>query len=92
MYRAYQAQGICPHAEYRGVQAMRDCPQCGEPLAPNSKTCGNCELPIIQKLPTPQELAAQTTKPLQKLLAKPPDPYPQDKHDPIDTRTHSLLT
>lgn len=49
-------------------------------------------MPIAPKYPTPSELAAQTTKPLQKLLARSPGPYPQDKHSPPDTRKHTLTT
>lgn len=71
---------------------MRECPYCGKPLRLNQATCHNCKMPVAPKYPTPSELAAQTTKPLQKLLAKPPDPYPQDKHSPLDTRKHTLAT
>jgi hypothetical protein len=49
-------------------------------------------MPIAPKYPTPSELAAQTTKPLQKLLARSPDSYPQDKNSPFDTRKHTLTT
>jgi len=71
---------------------MSECPHCGEILRANSATCRNCKMPIAPNLPTPMELAAQTTKPLQKLLARSPEPYPQDKHNPFDTRKHTLAT
>jgi hypothetical protein len=71
---------------------MNECPYCGEPMKPNQASCLNCKTPIMPKYPTPSELAAQTTKMLQRLLAKAPDANPQDKHNPFDTRKHTLLT
>lgn len=70
---------------------MRECPYCGQGLGPNQARCHNCEMPVVLKYPTPSELAAQTTKSLQKLLAAPPDVFGQGKQEPTEERTRSLV-
>jgi hypothetical protein len=53
---------------------MKQCPYCGEPLTATQATCHYCKMPVAPKYPTPSELAAQTTKSLQKLMARSPEP------------------
>jgi len=43
-------------------------------------------------LQTPFELAAQTTKHLQKLLARSPEFQAKGKPNPFETRSHTLAT
>jgi len=49
-------------------------------------------MPVSPKYPSPSELAAQTTKPLQKLLARSPEPYPHGKHNAVETGKQTVTT
>ena len=60
---------------------MRECPYCRKPLALTEVTCPHCHMPVSPDYPTPSELAAQTTKPLRKILARSPSPYNQEEHE-----------
>ncbi len=71
---------------------MKACPYCGEPLGQKQATCHNCKMPVSPKYPSPSELAAQTTKPLQKLLARSPEPYPHGKHNAVETGKQTVTT
>jgi len=71
---------------------MRECPYCSEPLGQTQATCHNCKMSVSPRLQTPFELAAQTTKHLQKLLARSPEFQAKGKPNPFETRSHTLAT
>jgi hypothetical protein len=71
---------------------MRECPYCSEPLEPTQATCHNCKMAVSPKLQTPAELAAQTTRHLQKLLARSPVFSPKSKPNSFETRGRTLVT
>jgi predicted amidophosphoribosyltransferase len=71
---------------------MKTCPYCGKPLDRQQATCHHCKMPVAPKYPSPSELAAQTTKPLQKLLARPIEPYPHGKQSSLETGKQTVTT
>ena len=72
------------------VCCMEQCPYCGEPLKVNQATCHHCKMPVAPKYPTPSELAAQTTKSLQKLMARSSEP--QRPVRSIESHNEALTT
>jgi len=49
-------------------------------------------MPVSPRLATPTELAAQTTKSLQKLLARSSELCPRGKGSPLETPSQTVVT